>query len=60
MVGIDCKDISGMTPICTAIECEKRERAILLLGNGADVMAYERAGSLLESGCTSVLEDLLD
>jgi ankyrin repeat protein len=60
VVGIDCKDKSGMTPLSTAIECENRERVILLLGNGADVTAYERAGSLLESSCTSVLEDILD
>jgi ankyrin repeat protein len=59
-VGIDCKDMSGMNPLCTAIECESRDRVKLLMGNGADVMACERAGPILESGSTSVLEDILD
>ena len=49
-----------MTPICIAIECEKRDRVILLLGNGADVMACEHARQILQSDCTSVLEDILD
>jgi hypothetical protein len=29
-------------------------------GNGDDVMARERAGPILQSGCTTVLEDILD
>ena len=57
---IDCKDISGMTPLCTAIVCENRDRVILLLGKGADVMECDHAGRILNSSNTSVLADILD
>jgi hypothetical protein len=59
-VGIDCKDISGMTPLCTAVELEKQDRVKLLLESGADVTACEYAGPILELSSTSQLEEILD
>lgn len=49
-----------MTPLCIAIQCENRDRVLLLLGNGANVMECVHANQILMSGCTSVLEDILD
>ena len=59
-VRIDCKDISGKTPLCIALECDNRDGVLLLLGNGADVMACEPTRQLLESCSTLVLKDILD
>jgi ankyrin repeat protein len=59
-VGIDYKDVSGVTPLCYAVQRENRDRVILLLGSGANVMKSERARPILESCNTSILEDILD
>ena len=59
-VGIDCKDMWGITPLCTAIVHQNRDRVIMLLRNGADVTAVECFDPILQSCSSSVLEDILD
>jgi hypothetical protein len=58
--GIDDRDSSGNTALCTAVERGYQERATLLLINGADVMVFEDGSKVLLPASLKMLKDILD
>lgn len=59
-VDIDDLDESGNTALHYAVECEFRDRVMLLLNYGADIMISKHGSPLLSSISSSVLEDIFD
>ena len=59
-IDIDFRDVSGNTALCTALENGFRDRAKLLLSEGADVSVLENGSKLLLSDSLSILEEILE
>ena len=60
MKGIDDRYTSGNTALSIAVERGFQYRVMVLLNNGADVMALEQGSKALLSSMSSVLEEILD
>jgi ankyrin repeat protein len=58
--GVDDRDSSENTAVFIAAERGFRHRAILLLKNGADIMALEQGSKMLLPSMLSVMEEILD
>jgi len=58
--GIDDRDISVNTAVCTAVERGFQERAKLLLNEGADIMVFEQGSKILLSASLPILEGILN
>jgi ankyrin repeat protein len=58
--GIDNRDSSGNTALCTAVDIVFRDTAKLLLSEGADVMLFELDSKILLSASLLKLEKILD
>jgi ankyrin repeat protein len=58
--GVDCQDISGNTPLYNAVKRGFRDRAVLLLSNGADIILFEQVSPMLSKANKSLLEGVLD
>jgi hypothetical protein len=57
---IDCPDISDNTALYTAVESGFRDRAKLLLSEGADVMVFEHGSKILVEAVSSIVEETLE
>jgi hypothetical protein len=58
--GIDDRDSSGNTALCTAVERRYQERATLLLINSADLLVFEDGSKVLLSASLKMMKDILD
>jgi ankyrin repeat protein len=59
-IGIDFRDVSGNTALYIALENGFRDRAKLLLSEGADVSVLENGSKVLLSDTLSILEEVLE
>jgi ankyrin repeat protein len=57
---IDFRDISGNTALYIAVESGFRDRAVLLLNKGADIIVFEQVSPMLSKASKSMLEGILD
>jgi ankyrin repeat protein len=58
--GIDFQDTSGNTALYNAVKGGFRDRAVLLLSEGADIILFEQVSPILSEANKSLLEGILD